>query len=312
MLFGLNSRQSRLELLFKSVLSLFGVAVLALGATLCREGKVGLDPYTAVNIGVSEKIGMSLGTYQLLANMVIILLVLLLDRKKIGIGTIMNMVGAGYLIDWFSAVYRQLFQYQPTLLTGIINGLSGLLVFTLGTSLYMSANVGVAPYDALAPIASKRLHIKYRFCRVVQDIGFMIAGWIVGGPIGLATVIISFFAGPLITFWNNHFSKGLVSSLVEFSRHPGGRNIGQGFDIARRYTVNLVRHSYQQTLLTQEQLSHYSDEELELRVKQTRRAVRDAKSVVKNTLIQYGMLKREEMRRKREENRDKKKIKKRS
>ncbi|RYM02949.1 membrane protein [Sporolactobacillus sp. THM7-7] len=306
MLDGRKGRHNKWEILLKSILSLVGVAILAMGATLCQQGNVGLDPYTAVNIGVSDKLGLSLGTYQLLANLLIIIVVILLDRKKIGIGTIINMVCAGFMIDWFSAIYRSVFHYDATLFTGIVNGVLGLLLFTLGTSLYMSANVGVAPYDALAPIASKRLHIKYKICRIVQDISFMIAALFAGGPIGLATVIISFFAGPLITFWNTHVSKSIVSTMDDFSENPSGKKIGHGFDSAGRYTVHLVRHSYQQTLLTQEQLSQYSDEELERRVEQTRRTLKDTRRVIRHTLLQYGMLKREELRRKRAESHTKK------
>lgn len=296
-----GNKQKGIEIFLKSMMSLIGVALLAMGAMLCKEGKVGLDPFTAINIGISEKIGLSLGTYQLLANLVIILFVFFLDRKKIGIGTIINMVGAGFMIDWFSYIYNSIFHYEPTILTSIVNGILGLLLFTLGTSLYMCANVGVAPYDALAPIASKRLKIKYRICRVVQDIGFMVSALLAGGPIGLATIIISFFAGPLISFWNNKISKNIASALVEFSKNPSGRNIGYGFGGAGRYTVNLVRYSYNQTLLTQEQLSDYSDDELEQRVRQTRHTLKDTKTVIRNTLIQYRLLKKEERRRKKAE-----------
>lgn len=301
MLKGVNNKRKWFELFAKSILSFIGVAILALGATLCKQGHIGLDPFTALNIGVSKKIHLSLGIYQLLVNVFIIIFVILLDRKKIGIGTIINMVFAGFMIDWFSSFYSTIFHYHPTLLTGIVNGILGLLFFTLGTSLYMSADLGVAPYDAIAPIASNRLHIKYKFCRIVQDLGFMIAALIARGPIGLATIIISFFAGPLITFWDNTLSKRLVSSVVEFRNHPSGRSIGHGFTGAGRYTYYLVKHSYDLTVETQEKLSHYSDEQLHLKQKQARVTLKDAKTVIQNTLIQYGLLKKEEQRREREE-----------
>jgi uncharacterized membrane protein YczE len=299
-----NNPHRLLELFIKSMISLVGVAILAVGATLCKVGNVGLDPFTALNIGISDKLNLSLGTYQLLTNIVIIVFVILLDRKKIGIGTVINMVFAGFMIDWFSSAYTSLFHYQPTLLTGIVNGLLGLLFFTLGTSIYMTANLGVAPYDALAPIASTRLHIKYKFCRIVQDVGFMIAAIIAGGPIGLATIIISFFAGPLISFWDHHVSEKLVDTLVDFSKEPSGKKIGHGIDVAGKSTVNLVKHSYIQTLEMQEKLSHYSDSQLQQTEKQIRRNLKDARAVLKNSVIQYGMIKKEERRRKRKESKE--------
>ncbi|WP_236620370.1 hypothetical protein [Sporolactobacillus laevolacticus] len=127
MLKGVNNKSNWLELLAKSILSFIGVAILALGATLCKQGHIGLDPFTALNIGVSKKIHLSLGIYQLLVNVFIIIFVILLDRKKIGIGTIINMVFAGFMIDWFSSFYSAIFHYHPTLLTGMVNGILGLL-----------------------------------------------------------------------------------------------------------------------------------------------------------------------------------------
>ncbi|MGP7817346.1 YczE/YyaS/YitT family protein [Niallia sp. 01092] len=297
---NVDKQRNKSEIFVRSILALIGVAILAIGATLCKQGHVGLDPFTAINIGLSEKVGLSLGSFQLSVNVIIIVIVLLLDRKRIGIGTIINMVCAGFMIDWFSDLYTHVFDYQTTLLTKIVNGILGLLFFTLGTSIYMTAKVGVAPYDALAPIASKRLHIKYKFCRMAQDIGFMIGALIAGGPIGPATIIISFFAGPLITFWDHRFSKNLVASLVDFGRHPSGKKIGLSIDNIGKYTYNLVKYSYNQTVITQERLSDYSDEQLEQRVNQTRTTLNHMKTVFNNTATLYGMLKNEERKRKRE------------
>jgi uncharacterized membrane protein YczE len=291
------------ERIIRSLVSLVGVAILALGATLCKVGNVGLDPFTAINLGISDKLHLSLGVYQLLANIVIIIFVLLLDRKKIGIGTVFNMVLAGFLIDWFSTLYSTMFHYQPTLLTSIINGILGLLVFTLGTSLYMTADLGVAPYDALAPIASTRLNIRYLYCRIVQDIAFMIGALIMGGPIGLATIIISFFAGPLITFWDQHVSEKMVNQLVDFSKEPSGKKIGHGIDVAGKSTYNLVKGSYIHTVEIQKKLSHFSDQELEQKTRQVRQTATQARRVLRTSFAQLLLLKKEQNRRKKSEDR---------
>jgi uncharacterized membrane protein YczE len=299
-----NPSHRYLQLVLKSLISLIGVAILALGATFCRVGNVGLDPFTALNIGVSGKLHMSLGVYQLLANLVIILLVIFLDRKKIGIGTVFNMVFAGFMIDWFSTLHSMLFHYQPSLLTAVINGILGLLLFTLGTSLYMMVDLGVAPYDALAPIFSSRLHIKYKFCRIAQDLLFMVAALLMGGPIGLATIIISFFAGPLITFWDHHFSEKVIHQVIEFGKDPSRQRIGHGFDVAGKSTYNFVKGSYVSTVEIQKKLSRYSDEELEQKQKQVRRNARQARSILKRSVAQLGMIKNEQQRRDQVKNHD--------
>ena len=78
----------------------------------------------------------------------------------------------------------------------------GTLLFTLGVSLYLKTRMGVAPIDAVAPIASQRLPFSFTACRMTQDIAVTVIAVLVGGPIGVFTVIAAFFTGPFITMWN--------------------------------------------------------------------------------------------------------------
>ena len=71
--------------------ALVGIAVLSLGSAVLRVGQVGVDPYTAANIGISNTLGIDLGTYQLISNAVLFIPMLLWGRQYIGIGSIMNM-----------------------------------------------------------------------------------------------------------------------------------------------------------------------------------------------------------------------------
>lgn len=78
------------------------------------EPRGGLDPFTAVNL-------------------VIFIFILWLDRKQIGIGTILNMVLVGFEIQWFTTIYHQLFGYRTTFLIVAADTLIGLILFLHGT-----------------------------------------------------------------------------------------------------------------------------------------------------------------------------------
>lgn len=91
-------------------MSFIGVAILSMGTTFLRGG---LDSFTAVNL-------------------VIFIFILWLDRKQIGIGTILNMVLVGFEIQWFTTIYHQLFGYRTTFLIVAADTLIGLILFTLG------------------------------------------------------------------------------------------------------------------------------------------------------------------------------------
>ncbi len=185
----------------KLLLSCLGVVCIALGTTVCRVGNVGVDPFTAMNLGFSARVGMDFGTFQLLVNLAVLAAVFALDKYQIGLGTLINMVGVGYLIELFTWLLGFLPKFEGLVSAGVHLAI-GTLLFTLGVSLYLKTRMGVAPIDAVAPIAAERLPFSYTACRMTQDISVTVLAVLAGGPIGVFTVIAAFFTGPLITAWN--------------------------------------------------------------------------------------------------------------
>lgn len=202
------------EIIIRSIFAFIGVAILAFGAATLRIGQVGLDPYTAANIGIGNALGLSLGVYQLGINIGILVLVFIFGRKYIGIGTIINMVLTGFFIDFFTWIYEDILTIELTWFYRILLLVLGVIIFTFGASFYMSAKLGNAPYDAIAPMIVDRTKAQYRLVRVCQDVFFVILAFIFGGPVGAGTVINAFFTGPLIQFWNTKICEPVIETLV--------------------------------------------------------------------------------------------------
>ncbi|WP_430601692.1 hypothetical protein IGJ02_001660 [Enterococcus sp. DIV0724b] len=203
------------ELMIRSLYALIGVAILAFGAATLRIGQVGLDPYTAANIGIGGVLGLSLGVYQLIINIIILGLVFIFGRKYIGIGTVINMVLTGFFIDFYTWIYTTFFTIKINLFSQAVLLILGVVIFTFGASFYMSAKLGNAPYDAIAPIIVEHTKAQYRTVRVIQDVFFVILAFIFGGPVGIGTVINAFFTGPLIDFWNKKVSEPIIEKSVK-------------------------------------------------------------------------------------------------
>ena len=201
----------------KLLCSTIGIVCIALGTSVCRVGNVGVDPFTAMNMGLSQLVGMSLGTFQLIVNLVILAAVFVLDKRQIGLGTLINMVCVGYLIEFFTWLF-DLFPSPAGILSASIHLAVGTLLFTLGVSLYLKTRMGVAPIDAVAPIAVERTRFGYTACRMTQDITVAAVALVAGGPIGVFTVVAAFFTGPFITMWNRVLTLPLYRRLNILNR----------------------------------------------------------------------------------------------
>ncbi len=292
------------NILWRTLMSLLGITILSLGTAFLRGGQVGLDPFTATNTGISSHLNLSLGVYQLLANAAIFIFILIMDRHKIGIGTLLNMVLVGFEVQWFIAAYQQVFGTHANIIIVISNLIIGLILFTLGASMYMGADLGVAPYDAIAPILSDRLHTRYRTIRIAQDLLFMIVAYLVGGPVGVGTVIVAFFTGPLITFWDNHVSLPMRRNIDHAQDMSSGKRVGYLLTRFGKSSYNLVSRSYELTNLMQRRLSQYSPQDIEDQLKITRRNMEIAKASYQSSERRYDMLRVELQRRKKQAARD--------
>lgn len=197
-------------------MSLIGITLISFGAALSQTMNMGLDPFTAINTGASELLGFTLGNYQLFVNAAILAIILFFDRKIIGWGTIFNLVLVGYMIEFFISMLESFI--DPTQFAFIVQLLItvvAILIFTFGVALYMDADLGVSPYDAIAPVITDRVSASYKTVRMIQDIVVVITAWILGGPVGVSTFITGFMAGPLIDFFSNRFTRKLSDKVEE-------------------------------------------------------------------------------------------------
>ncbi|WP_454130930.1 YczE/YyaS/YitT family protein [Microbacterium lacticum] len=90
----------------------------------------------------------------------------------------------------------------------------GICVFALGASLYMTAALGTAPYDALAPMIVDATGAKYRVVRTAQGVVFLILAVVFHGAIGVGTIVTAFLTGPLIEFFTQRVSTPLTASVL--------------------------------------------------------------------------------------------------
>lgn len=84
---------------------IFSILLMGFGISLFSYSDMGVDPFTSMNMAISGKIGISFGFYQMCINCVILIAIAFLGRHLIGFGTVVNMVGVGYICEFFTSLY---------------------------------------------------------------------------------------------------------------------------------------------------------------------------------------------------------------
>ncbi|MEU7283589.1 hypothetical protein AB0A69_33195 [Streptomyces sp. NPDC045431] len=168
-------------------LVLYGVS----SALLVRAG-LGLEPWNVLHEGLAERSGLSIGVVSMLVGVVVLLLWVPL-RQKPGLGTVSNVLVFGVAIDASLAVLpaaHGLVAQVPMMVAGILlNGVA--------TGLYIAARLGPGPRDGLMTGLHRRTGRSIRLVRTAIEAGVVLAGFLLGGSVGVGTVAYALAIGPL-------------------------------------------------------------------------------------------------------------------
>jgi len=188
-----------------------GLIILGFGVTLMRIINLGVDPFGAMNLGFSQHTGISFGTFIWISHSPIFLVMLWRARRLIGIGTLMGMFLVGYSIDffYFIASFTPILEADLHISIRLIALAPTLLIFAFGIALYMEANVGTVPFDACGVIIEEATKGKFKFkwARVMMDGICAATAFLLGAPLGFATILTVVCLGPLINFFRKRLSN---------------------------------------------------------------------------------------------------------
>ncbi|MDQ6852920.1 MAG: hypothetical protein M3046_04370 [Actinomycetota bacterium] len=170
---------------------LVGIVLLGVGVAMMVQARLGLSPYDVLHQGLAKRTGLSLGAVVVLLGIVILVLWIPL-RQRPGIGTVINTLTVGWVIDFALQVVP-----EPDLaFARIAMLLGGIVITALGIGLYIGAGLGPGPRDGLMTgIAAKGYPLWA--VRTVLELTALVAGWALGGSVGVGTILFAFSIGPL-------------------------------------------------------------------------------------------------------------------
>lgn len=183
----------------------FGLFIFSFGVHLTIYANIGLAPWDCLGMGLSLHTPLNYG----LAMTVMAVLILLIDilmGEQIGFGTVIDALLTGNFVQLFNVLDP--LPENDSLLLGIAVMLAGLAVMALGQYLYMSGAQGCGPRDALLVALGKRMsRIPIGAVEILLWALVLLAGWLLGGPVGIGTLISTFGAGAVMQ---------LIYSLIHF------------------------------------------------------------------------------------------------
>ena len=205
------------------LMSVLGVVICGLSVGMFKHAAFGVDPFQALMSGLDAVIPIRFGTLYVIVNLLLLSFSLVTDRRKIGLATFINLFLLGYIVEFSQGVCERLLP-APGIAVRAALFLPALVILSLASALYITADLGVSTYDAVALVWSERQkRIPFQFCRILTDSVCVIAGAVlcllsgmsfvqIFGVVGIGTVITAFFMGPMIAFFNRHVAQPMLGN----------------------------------------------------------------------------------------------------
>lgn len=180
----------RLALRWTMLLS--GLVLYGFSSGLILRAGLGVDPWDVLHQGLARTVGGQVGTWVILVSVFVLLLWIPL-RARFGVGTLLNAVLVGLSIDvtlWLIPLQHRLADQISLLVFGVVlNGFA--------TGLYIGAGFGPGPRDGLTTSIAARGH-PIRAVRTGIELCVLLVGWLLGGSVGVGTVLYAATIGPLM------------------------------------------------------------------------------------------------------------------
>lgn len=192
------------EKCLRLIILVVGLIIAHLGVTLFLLADLGADPFNVLIQGLFRQLGNILkfswlthGIVHMCICFLIIIVLLFVDRSYIKIGTLVCMFCGGPIIDFFTLILKNIINSESGMVLRIIANILGCVILAYGMTIVIKSNAGTGPNDLVAVVISDKSHGKFSIIRIVVDAAFAAAGFLLGGKIGVGTIICAFVVGPV-------------------------------------------------------------------------------------------------------------------
>ena len=195
----------------KCIYALVGIFLVGVGVSFNALAGLGNDPVAIFYDGIRNLLNMSYEQFGLASNLVnyaLIIILFFIARRYISIGTIIYILPYGTFVDIGTLLYEKVFASQ-TLTSTIIACIIGTILIYIGVAIFIVMDMGLDPMTASAKLLGDKLKWDFREAKILFDIFLIAIGFLLGGKLGIVTIITACTAGPLIQSFSTKLRKKL-------------------------------------------------------------------------------------------------------
>ena len=205
------------------VLLLIGLWIAHLGVTLFLQTNLGSDPFNVFVQGLFRAIpwpewaGMTHGRVHLLVSLLIMVVLLVVDRSYVGIGTVLCMALGGPIIDVYTLWLAPFLNETLPLAVRVPMLAVGCVILAFGMTIVIRSQAGTGPNDLVAVVLRDKSGKPFGPVRIGVDLTFALVGFALGGVVGIGTIICAFLVGPAAQLFFPVSEKICVCVLNQFA-----------------------------------------------------------------------------------------------
>lgn len=203
---------------------LFGLLLYAIGIVLTIRANIGYGPWEVFHVGLGKTLGISIGNASIIVGFIVILITLMM-KEKLGLGTILNMVFIGWFIDLILKL--DFIPLVENKVFGVVVLILGLYIISLGSFFYIGSGFGAGPRDGLMVALTRKLKLPIGVIRGGIELTATIIGWLLGGMAGIGTIISGFAIGfcvqttfRILKFKPTEIKHTTLSDMYRYLRQP--------------------------------------------------------------------------------------------
>lgn len=209
---------------FRFSLFFMGLIFFGLGNAIAVKVKyVGLHPWEVLNVALYQHYGLTIGTWGVICGLLLVTISFFVDRKYISIGTFLNALLIGPIMDFF--LWLNILPKATNSWVDYLILLCGLVTTGIGGGMYVAAGMGAGPRDGFMLIISEKTRFSVTKARIIVESLVLIIGYFLGGPVFIATFFYTFIQSPVF-----HRSLKLFRGLINYignKRTPSQDGVGE-------------------------------------------------------------------------------------